>query len=215
MAHLVDTTCPRQHTADEGREQWSLKVYTSFWDSSVYMYTSYPLQMIVVVRRPLFRELLRWSCPGLRLVQPGGPTAMVSVLPPFYMNAKEYQLPKRDFIRMCSMEKVRNTTFTCYNIWEAYNACTHRKMQLRNYRVQNVHTATACRGILASTNSRLSSMKLCIQVFHVSRRIPVNNFFHVSPKEEDQGFQVRWSLSRHVLATCQETMCWGVVASVY
>jgi hypothetical protein len=40
-------------------------------------------QTMVVARCLLLRAHLGWSCPGLRLAQPGGPTARVSVFPFF------------------------------------------------------------------------------------------------------------------------------------
>jgi hypothetical protein len=59
-------------------------------DAHLNTFMSYLPQMMVVVRRLLRRAHLCWSCPGLRLAQPGGPTARVSILP-IYMKTEEDQ----------------------------------------------------------------------------------------------------------------------------
>jgi hypothetical protein len=50
-------------------------------DAYLNTFMSYLPQMMVIGCRFLLRAHLCWSCRGLRLAQPGGPTARVSVLP--------------------------------------------------------------------------------------------------------------------------------------
>jgi hypothetical protein len=51
-------------------------------DTHLNTFMSYLPQTMVVGRRLFLGAHLCWSCPGLRLAQPGGPTARISVLPP-------------------------------------------------------------------------------------------------------------------------------------
>jgi hypothetical protein len=51
--------------------------------------------------------------PGLRLAQPGGPTARISVLPLFTWRRKKIQLPKRsNFIKILTMDNVKKNAIT-------------------------------------------------------------------------------------------------------
>jgi hypothetical protein len=66
------------------------------------------------VHRLYFNKITTFR-PGLRLAQPGGPTARVlSFL--FTWRRKKIQLPKRsNFIKIQTMDKVQKTAFTDYN----------------------------------------------------------------------------------------------------
>jgi hypothetical protein len=70
-------------------------------DAHLNTFMSYLPHTMVVGRRLLLRARLCWSCPGLRIAQPGGPPAWVSVPPLFTWRRKKSQLPKRsNFIKI-------------------------------------------------------------------------------------------------------------------
>jgi hypothetical protein len=134
----------------------------------------------------------------------------------------------------------KNAQFThirINNTWEAYNDCWHRTQQTCNSEGGNYSKcskcqpyicrhATAHRGILVAhvatclhqwspqQHDTLLSSLPCQSVN------PSEQFLSRCPqRKKSRGFRPAISQAviqgRHLLATCQETVCWGAVGSVH